>query len=112
MVLVEAITQNQPASFRFPGRQFGKDKNVVVYSMLTGSTNGCNCITLRKVTTLYDTEKPVLELMFRSVSFLGKKGMAFWGDSTSDDVLMLERTYNLSRKRQWIERRDNRNDPE
>ncbi|KAI7802952.1 putative zinc finger MYM-type protein 1-like, partial [Triplophysa rosa] len=48
--------------------------------------------------------------MFRSVLFLGKKGLAFRGDSTRDGILyelMLERTYNLPRERQWIERRDN-----
>lgn len=59
---------------------------------------------------LYDTARHVLELMFRSVSFLGKKGVAFRGDSTRDDILyelMLEPTYNLPRERQWIERRDN-----
>ncbi len=56
------------------------------------------------------TARHVLELMFRSVLFLGKKGVAFRGDSTRDGIfyeLMLEHTYNLPRERQWIERRNN-----
>lgn len=48
--------------------------------------------------------------MFRSVLFLGKKGLAFRGDSSRDGILyelMLERTYNLPKEREWILRRDN-----
>lgn len=59
---------------------------------------------------IQDIARQVLELMFRSVLFLGKKGLAFRGDSTCDGILyelMIEGTYNLPRERQWIERRDN-----
>lgn len=48
--------------------------------------------------------------MFRSVLFLGKKGLAFRGDSSRDGILyelMLERTYNLPKEREWLLRRDN-----
>lgn len=56
------------------------------------------------------TARKVLKLMFRSVLFLGKKGLAFRGDSSRDGILyelMLERTYNLPKEREWILRRDN-----
>ena len=52
----------------------------------------------------------VLELMFRSVLFLVKKGVAFWGDSNRDGILydlMLGHTYNLPKVRELILRRDN-----
>jgi hypothetical protein len=57
-----------------------------------------------------NTARHVLQLMFRSVRFLGKKGVAFRGDSNHDGILyelMLERTYNLPKEREWILRRDN-----
>ena len=57
-----------------------------------------------------NTARHVLQLMFRSVRFLGKKGLAFRGHSNHDGILyelMLERTYNLPKEREWILRRDN-----
>ncbi len=56
------------------------------------------------------TARHVLELMFRSVCFLGRKRVAFRDDSSRDGILyelMLERTFNLPKEREWILRRDN-----
>ena len=52
----------------------------------------------------------VLELLFRSIRFLGRKGVPFRGDTTRDGILyeyMLERTYNLPEENAWVRRRDN-----
>ncbi|CAM4639073.1 unnamed protein product [Leuciscus chuanchicus] len=56
------------------------------------------------------TARHVLELLFRSIRFLGSKGMPFRGDTTRDGILyelMLERTYDLPKEREWVMRRDN-----
>ncbi len=56
------------------------------------------------------TVRNVLEILFRSVAFLAKKGLSFRGDTTRDGVLyelMMERTYNLPKEREWMMRGDN-----
>ncbi|CAM4714920.1 unnamed protein product [Leuciscus chuanchicus] len=56
------------------------------------------------------TARHVLELLFRSIRFLGSKGMPFRGDTTRDGILyelMLKRTYDLPKEREWVMRRDN-----
>lgn len=56
------------------------------------------------------TARHVLELLFRSIRFLGSKGIPFRGDTTRDGILyeyMLERTYDMPREQEWVARRDN-----
>ena len=56
------------------------------------------------------TARNVLELLFRSIRFLGRKGIPFRGDTNRDGILyeyMLERTYDLPEEHAWIQRRDN-----
>ena len=51
------------------------------------------------------TARNVLELLFRSIRFLGRKGVPFRGDTTRDGILyeyMLERTYNLPEESAWV----------
>ena len=56
------------------------------------------------------TARNVLELLFRTISFLGSKGVAFRGDTMRDGILyelMLERTFDKPDEHQWMLRRDN-----
>lgn len=56
------------------------------------------------------TARTVLELLFRSIKFLGWEGMPLRGHSHRDGVLwqlMVERTHSLPRAREWLLRRDN-----
>ncbi|CAM4529528.1 unnamed protein product [Leuciscus chuanchicus] len=56
------------------------------------------------------TARHCLELLFRTIRFLGSKGIAFRGDTAREGILyelMLERTYDLPEERKWIEGRDN-----
>lgn len=56
------------------------------------------------------TARTVLELLFRSIKFLGREGMPLRGHSHRDGVLwqlMVERTHSLPRAREWLLRRDN-----
>lgn len=48
------------------------------------------------------TARNVLEILFRTIAFLGRKGSPFRGDTTHDGVLYelkLEQTYNLPKER-------------
>ena len=56
------------------------------------------------------TARNVLEILFRFIAFLGRKGIPFRSDTTREGVLydlMLERTFNLPKEREWINKRDN-----
>lgn len=58
------------------------------------------------------TAKNVLEILFHSISLLGRKGLPFRGETIRDgrpilSELMFEQTYNLPKEREWMMRRDN-----
>ena len=56
------------------------------------------------------TARSVLELIFRSIKYLGRQGMPLRGHEHRDGALwqlMLERTYNVPDQREWLSRRDN-----
>ncbi|KAK0141868.1 hypothetical protein N1851_020466 [Merluccius polli] len=56
------------------------------------------------------TARHVLELLFRTIRFLGSKGIPFRGDTTRDGNLyemILERTYDQPKEQEWIKGRDN-----
>ncbi|KAF3837142.1 hypothetical protein F7725_004606 [Dissostichus mawsoni] len=56
------------------------------------------------------TARTVLELIFRSVRFIGSLGLSLRGHNNRDGVLwklMMERTFTLPTCREWLQRRDN-----
>ena len=57
-----------------------------------------------------NTARTVLELLFRTIKFLGREGIPLRGHTHRDGILwqlMLERTHSLPQAREWMMRRDN-----
>lgn len=104
------FTNWQKATEKFKEHEKSKLHSEALQKISALKTTPVNALLSDAARQGQDTTRRILELMFRSVLFLEKKMLAFRSDGSRDGVLyelMLERTYNLPKEREWILRRDN-----
>ena len=76
----------------------------------TEQTQPINAVLSDVASKQQNLARTVLELLFRSIKFWGRQGIALRGHENRDGTLwqlMLERTHSLPEARQWLLRRDN-----